>query len=301
MISMTGFGRAQGTVEGRAVAIEIRSVNHRALDVKVRSRSVSAAVEVQIIRAVRAALARGSVQVSLDELPEVGERDERGRGAGGVPLERIRATHAGLEQLRRQLGLPQPVDLATVASFLRLERDRPGEVTPLEWQALEPLFAQALAALQQARAQEGQSLAAELRLRAGRLDEIVIELRENTRHIPARAQQRLIERLEQGLRAAAGSAVDAGRLAQEVALMADRLDVTEELARLEAHRLRLHDLLVGTPGREGVGRTLDFLLQELGRELNTLGSKSQDADVSALVIAGKAELEKIREQAQNIE
>jgi uncharacterized protein (TIGR00255 family) len=302
MISMTGFGRAQGTVEGRALVIEIRSVNHRALDVKVRSRSVSAAVEVQIIRAVRAALARGSVQVSLDELPEGGERDEaRGRAAGGVSLERIRSTHAGLEQLRRQLGLPQPVDLATVASFLRLERDRPSDVTPLEWQALEPMFTQALAALQQARAQEGQSLAAELRMRAGRLDEIVIELRENTRHIPARAQQRLIERLEQGLRAAAGSAVDAGRLAQEVALMADRLDVTEELARLEAHRLRLHDLLVGTPGREGVGRTLEFLLQELGRELNTLGSKSQDAEVSALVIAGKAELEKIREQAQNIE
>ncbi len=83
--------------------------------------------------------------------------------------------------------------------------------------------------------------------------------------------------------------------------MADRLDVTEELARLEAHRLRLHDLLLATPGREGVGRTLEFLLQELGRELNTLGSKSQDADVSTLVIAGKAELEKIREQAQNIE
>ena len=297
MISMTGFGRAQGTIEGRAVVIELRSVNHRALDVKVRSRSVGAAVEVEIIRAVRAALARGSVQVSLDELPEAGES---GR-AVGMPIERIRAAHAGLDQLRRQLGLDQPVDLATVASFLRLERDRPGDLAPLEWPALEPLFAQALAMLQRARAQEGQSLAAELRLRARRLDEIVAELRDKTRHIPARAQQRLQERLEQGLRASGSAAIDAGRLAQEVALMADRLDITEELVRLEAHRLRLHDLLVGTPGREGVGRTLEFLLQELGRELNTVGSKSQDAEVSAQVIAGKAELEKIREQAQNIE
>jgi uncharacterized protein (TIGR00255 family) len=297
MISMTGFGRAQGTIEGRAVVIELRSVNHRALDVKVRSRSVSAAVEVEIIRAVRAALARGSVQVSLDELPEAGES---GR-AIGLPIERIRAAHAGLDQLRRQLGLSQPVDLATVASFLRLERDRPGDLAPLEWPALEPLFAEALAGLQRARAQEGQSLAVELRQRARRLDEIVAELRDRTRHIPARAQQRLQERLEQALRASGSAAIDAGRLAQEVALMADRLDITEELVRLEAHRLRLHDLLVGTPGREGVGRTLEFLLQELGRELNTVGSKSQDAEVSALVIAGKAELEKIREQAQNIE
>jgi uncharacterized protein (TIGR00255 family) len=297
MISMTGFGRAQGTIEGRAVVIELRSVNHRALDVKVRSRSVSAAVEVEIIRAVRAALARGSVQVSLDELPEAGES---GR-AIGLPIERIRAAHAGLDQLRRQLGLSQPVDLSTVASFLRLERDRPGDLAPLEWPALEPLFAEALAGLQRARAQEGQSLAVELRQRARRLDEIVAELRDRTRHIPARAQQRLQERLEQALRASGSAAIDAGRLAQEVALMADRLDITEELVRLEAHRLRLHDLLVGTPGREGVGRTLEFLLQELGRELNTVGSKSQDAEVSALVIAGKAELEKIREQAQNIE
>lgn len=297
MISMTGFGRAQGTIEGRAVVIELRSVNHRALDVKVRSRSVSAAIEVEIVRAVRAALARGSVQVSLDELPEVSE----GSAAGGLPIERIRAAHAGLEQLRRQLGLTQPVDLATVASFMRLERDRPGDLPTLEWPALEPLFNEALAVLQRARAQEGQSLAAELRLRARRLDDIVVELRDKTRHIPARAQQRLQERLEQGLRASGSAAIDAGRLAQEVALMADRLDITEELARLEAHRLRLHELLVGTPGREGVGRTLEFLLQELGRELNTVGSKSQDAEVSALVIAGKAELEKIREQAQNIE
>jgi uncharacterized protein (TIGR00255 family) len=242
------------------------------------------------------------VQVSLDELPEVGDGVGEGsaRRAGGLPLDRIKAAHAGLELLRRQLGLPDPVDLATVASFMRLERERPSDLTPLAWSALAPLFTEALATLQRARAQEGQSLAAELRQRARRLDEIVVELRDKTQHIPARAQQRLQERLEQGLRAG-GAAIEAGRLAQEVALLADRLDVTEELARLEAHRLRLHDLLVGTPGREGVGRTLEFLLQEIGRELNTVGSKSQDADVSALVIAGKAELEKIREQAQNIE
>jgi uncharacterized protein (TIGR00255 family) len=300
MISMTGFGRAQGTVQGRAVVVEIRSVNHRALDVKVRSRNLGASVEVEIIRAVRAALARGSVQVSMDEMSQGGDGEGGRSGTAGIPVERIRATFATLEQLRQQLGLSQSVDLATVASFLRLDRDRPGDLPPLEWAELQPLFTEALAALQRARAQEGDSMAGELRLRARRLDEIVAELREKTGHLPARAQKRLQERLDQGLRAASAS-LDAGRLAQEVALLADRLDVTEELARLEAHRLKLHELLEGTVGREGVGRTLEFLLQELGRELNTVGSKSQDAEVSTLVIAGKAELEKIREQAQNIE
>ena len=187
----------------------------------------------------------------------------------------------------------------------------------LSWPQLEPAVQEALAALLRARAQEGAALASELRQRAARLDQIAVELGEQTRGIPARAARRLQERIEAALAgSAAAGALDPGRLAQEVAVLADRLDVSEELARLEVHRKRLHELLANggqppAPAREGIareeiareeiGRPLEFLLQELGREFNTIGSKSQDADVSALVIAGKAELEKIREQAQNIE
>jgi uncharacterized protein (TIGR00255 family) len=301
MVSMTGFGRAQGVAQGRQVVVEVRSVNHRALDVKVRGRNLPAAVEFEIIRAVRAAVSRGSVQISLEDTGDAG-----GEPTGGLPLavssDRIREAYQALEQLRAALGIERPVDLPTIASFLRLDRDRPGDPPALAWTELEPLVDRALAGLQAARSQEGAALAAELDSRSRHLDQIAVQLEERTRGIPARAQQRLQERLEISLRAAAGGpALDPARLAQEAALLADRLDVSEELARLGAHRQRLRELLTAPGGRDGIGRTLEFLLQELGRELNTLGSKSQDAEVSALVIAGKAELEKIREQAQNIE
>ncbi len=287
MLSMTGFGRAVGESAGRRVVVEVRSVNHRTLDVKLRSR-LAASCEIEIIRAVRAALGRGSVQVSVEE-------DSGGRAAAASP-ERVRAVHQQLLQLRDELGLQGPVDLGTVAAFLKLEREAP-VADPLEWSALQPVLAQALAALQEMRAREGQLLEAEIRRRAERLGQIVAALETQVAGLPERAAARLTERL----RVLAAPGVDPARLAQEVAVLADRLDVTEELARLGAHRTRLQQLLDGAATVESPGRTLEFLIQELARELNTLGVKAQDVGVSALVIEGKAELEKVREQAQNIE
>jgi uncharacterized protein (TIGR00255 family) len=297
MISMTGFGRATAATvvsgaEGRPrrVVVEVRSVNHRNLDVKVRGRAVDAACEVEIIRAVRAAVARGAVQVVVEE-----EADSRG-GAG--PLDRMRAAYGALEALRAELKVEAPVSLDTVAAFLRLERERGLEGT-IGFAEVEPALAEALRALAATRSAEGAALAAELRSRAAELGRICASLHDATAPLAGRAHRRLVDRLAA---AAAAVSLDPARLAQEAALLADRLDVSEELARLDAHRGRLNGLLTGAEDpRASLGRTLDFLLQELGRELNTIGSKSQDAEVATLVIAGKAELEKIREQAQNIE
>jgi uncharacterized protein (TIGR00255 family) len=303
MMSMTGFGRATAvTVAGgtatstgtagrqRRVVVEVRSVNHRNLDVKVRGRTVDAACEVEIIRAVRAAVARGSVQVTVEE-----EADSH---AAGGPLERMRAAYGALEALRAELKVEAPVSLDTVAAFLRLERER-GLEGSIGFAEVEPALNEALRGLAATRSVEGNALAVELRARAVALGKIVTSLRAITAPLAERAQKRLVERLAA---AAAAISLDPARLAQEAALLADRLDVSEELARLETHRARLDGLLAGgqEPGAS-LGRTLDFLLQELGRELNTIGAKSQDAEVASLVIAGKAELEKIREQAQNIE
>ena len=304
MMSMTGFGRGAATAtmppvetgEARAarrVVVEVRSVNHRNLDVKVRGRALEAACEMAIIRAVRAAVVRGAVQVLVEE-----ESESR---SAGMSLDRVRAAYRTLESLREELKVEVPISLDTVASFLRLERDR-GAETPLSFAEVEPALTEALTGMVDARAVEGAALATELRTRALELGRIAAALRAGTAPLAERASRRLEERLAT---AARSMSLDPGRLAQEAALYADRLDVTEELARLDAHRARLDELLA--PGRgdgkggQGLGRTLDFLLQELGRELNTIGSKSQDADVATLVIAGKAELEKIREQAQNIE
>ena len=288
MMSMTGFGRAVVDSGGRRVAVEIRSVNHRALDVKLRSRMLAAACEVEIIRAVREALRRGAVQVSVEE--------DTGGPLPQFSPERVRTVHHTLEQIRGELGLPGPVDLATVAAFLRLEREP--IAAGLSWPELEPAVREALVSTQEMRAREGDALAADLRGRAERLGRLLAELHRHVRPLARRAADRLSDRVRA---LSAAVSVDPGRLAQEVALLADRLDVSEELARLEGHRARLDQLLTGATPTESIGRTLEFLVQELARELNTLGVKAQDVEVSGLVIEGKAELEKIREQAHNIE
>lgn len=288
MLSMTGFGRAAClSGGGRRLVVEIRSVNHRALDVKLRSRALAAACEIEIIRAVRTALRRGAVQVSVEE--ENAERIPQ------VSPERIREVHRSLEGIRTGLGLANPVDLGTVAAFLRLEREP--VATALTWEEIGPAVQEALVALQAMREREGEAVGQDMSTRAERLARVVADLHRHAAPLAQRAEARLRERM----RTLGAGVVDPARLAQEVALLADRLDVSEELARLDGHRARLGPLLSGAVATESIGRTLEFLIQELARELNTLGVKAQDVEVSALVIEGKAELEKIREQAQNIE
>jgi uncharacterized protein (TIGR00255 family) len=333
MFSMTGFGRAVAVVDGRRIVAELRSVNHRGLDLKIRSRILSAAAEVELLRAVRAAFARGSIQVSVD-LDGGRISDESGlpgsdqAGPRDLTPDGLRELATRLESTRTQLGLAGAVDLLTLAAFVRLERERPGSAPELlEWSVVRPAVEDALTGLREARLREGEALAQDLRGRAARLDQLVAEIRVRVPLSGERATRRLGERLAAMVAALRqipdGGGIDSGRLAQEAAVLADRLDVSEELARLAAHLDRLRELLAPAPTRvtapqgtnpaqrashhvpaasaEGIGRPLEFLLQEVGRELNTLGTKAQDVDISTLVIAGKAELEKIREQAQNIE
>jgi uncharacterized protein (TIGR00255 family) len=284
MNSMTGFGRAAAAVGSRRFVVEIRSVNNRGVDVKVRGRELDAACEIEIIRAVRAAIERGSVSL--------GVREDGAAGAS-LPTERIRAMHQSLETVRSELGLPGPIDLGTVAAFLGEAAAEAGPA--LTWEALRPAVTEALAALTAMRAREGAALAADLRARLARLAGTVDAIKAAAASLPTRAARRLEERLSA---LAAEVTVEPARLAQEIALLAERLDVSEELVRLRTHLEHLNRLLEESAAS---GRKMDFVIQEVGRELNTVGSKVQDADIAALVIEGKAELEKIREQAQNIE
>jgi uncharacterized protein (TIGR00255 family) len=304
MLSMTGFGRAIAVVGDRRLTVEVRSVNHRGLDVKIRGRDVDAACEIEILKAVRAAVHRGSVVVSIQQ--------EEG-GAGVLTgIERARTLHAALERLREGLGIPGPVDLATVAAFLPIA-GAAGPVVSAEeqWSALAPALAAALASLREARTREGAALAEDLHARLDALRRLVAGMGSEAEALPRRAAERLRARLATLL---GDAEIDAARLAQEVAILAERLDVTEELTRLATHLSHLEALLRGgtaqgrrseaggaAGGDAGVGRRMDFVIQEIGRELNTVGSKVQDATVATLVIDAKGELEKIREQAQNIE
>jgi len=199
---------------------------------------------------------------------------------------------AGLTLRLAHFGLPQPVDLATVAAYFGT---LPGEsAAATSWPSLQPAVEEALRGLAATRAEEGQALLRDLRARLARLRGLVHTIAGAAAALPTRAARRLEERVA----ALTAVPIEPARLAQEVALLAERLDVSEELVRLETHLGALARLFEASGAS---GRKMDFVIQEIGRELNTVASKVQDAEVAGLVIDGKAELEKIREQAQNIE
>jgi uncharacterized protein (TIGR00255 family) len=210
-----------------------------------------------------------------------------------IDLAVVRQAHEVLETLRRELGLAQPVDLATVAAFLAGPGARPVRRDEMTWDGVRPAVDQALQEVQATRAREGAALSADLRQRFDRLRELAAKIAQAASGLPTRAARKLEERL--------AAVVTSGTvLAQEVAILTEKLDVSEELVRLRTHLDHLGGLLAAT-APEAAGRKIDFFVQEVGREINTIGSKVQDAPIAALVVESKAELEKLREQAQNIE
>jgi uncharacterized protein (TIGR00255 family) len=290
MKSMTGYGRGACTVAGRRLVVELRSVNHRFLEVKLRLPWSDAAVDGNVTQAIRARLQRGVITVTA--------RDE-----GGGTVQQVRADlalakqyHHALEEIRVALGITERPSLALVAAL-------PGVITVGEgvadsealWRALEPGLEAALQALVAARVREGAALRADLLARLDTLEALSRDLGTLTRDAPEIYRRKLRERLERALKP---GEVDPARLAQEMAIVADKLDVTEELTRIAAHLAESRRLCQSD---DATGRRLDFLTQELNREINTVGAKSQSADVAARVVDAKAELERLREQLQNVE
>jgi uncharacterized protein (TIGR00255 family) len=287
--SMTGFGAAEGAVSGGRLRLEVRTVNHRHLNVQLRVPSELADLEAEMRERLRAHVVRGHVAVSgrwLEEPPQ----------AAGVVVDKARAAAvvAALRDAARELGLSGDVDIALLARIPDVLRVTRAETTP-DRDAVLGVLDGAAAACAAAREREGVALAAELRARADALD--VLRMR-----VVERAPERVVAeraRLQAAVQELAGGvAVDPGRLAQEIAFLADRLDVTEELVRFGTH---LDALRAALDGGGSVGRELGFVLQELLREANTMGSKANDAGMSQAVIAMKSELDKLREQVENLE
>jgi uncharacterized protein (TIGR00255 family) len=287
---MTGYGRgvvAEGAVRA---TVDVRAVNHRFLDLKLRGAPLAPALEDALLTRTRAGVERGSVVVSVHLAREGGTTALR------IDPEAARRAFDQLSATAARIGVAGP-DLALVLA-------QPGVVgggeepsdDGADQRAVLAAAEAALAQLDAMRAAEGQALSSEL---LARLDELVAHrtrLAELAASVPQHAAKRLSERLRRLLEDT--TAIDPGRLAQEVALLADRADVTEELVRLVSHLDQARGLVVA-PG--AVGRRLDFLVQEIGRELNTIGSKSAVAEISSVIVEAKAALEKIREQVQNVE
>ncbi len=288
--SMTGFGAAEGAVGGGRLRVEIRTVNHRHLSVQLKAPGELAAFETDVRERLRTHFERGHATVSArwSEEPVTA-------ASVTVDLERAKAVVGALREVGTALKIPGDVDLATVARIPEVVKVSAAEASITSGAVL-GIVDQAAAACVAMREREGANLAADLRRR-------VDALRAFAATVKARAPVRLVserDRLSRNVtELAQGVAIDPNRLAQEIAFIADRLDITEELVRLESH-LSAVDAALGGAG-QGIGKQLGFLLQELGREVNTIGSKANDAPIAEAVIAAKGELEKMREQVENLE
>lgn len=295
MRSMTGYGAAQADGESGRWWVEVRSTNHRFLEVAVRLPRELAALEDRVRAAVAQRVRRGRVEVLVRE-----DASQRAREAV-VDTQLARHYAQALEQLRQELGLEEPLTLQALLSLPEVVRLEEARADPeAAWEALRPVLERALEELVRMRSAEGGRLAKDLQERVVRLEGWVEHVARRAEELPRQYADRLRRRVAELLQALDGEAsVDEARLAMEVAAFADRCDVREELVRLRSHLQQVRDL-VGAPDG-AVGRKLEFLLQEMQREVNTVGAKAPDLEVARAVVEMKSELEAIREQVQNVE
>jgi len=291
---MTGFGEAERDTPAGRLRMEVKTVNHRFFNASVKAPSGFDKHESAILDALKRQVARGHVSVYLSIGKADGEVDTGIR----VDLEKARAYIAAFEALRDELNISGSVNLEVLSRYPEIfrapERDRRVEVEAALVVELAETAARAVRALREA---EGERLEVDLR---ARLDAIERELRA----VEARAPERLVEqrdRLREAVRALAEQVeVDEERLAREVAYMAERWDVNEEVVRFRSHVALFREAL-GGDGSEQVGKRLGFLAQEMHREANTIGSKANDAELARASVALKEEIERIREQVENVE
>jgi uncharacterized protein (TIGR00255 family) len=293
MRSMTGFGAAEREGPGGSVSCELRSVNHRQLKISLRVPVALAGCEPAFEDRIREDLSRGAVTGSF--------RASRA-AADGPPVvdETLARRYAeALADLSTKLGLPGEPDLAMVASLpgVVLSGTGSGEVSPALAATAGEALAAALAEMDAARAREGAALAKDFALRLKKIEGALKKVRTRAPKQAVAARERLTKRLREALAdQPEGALRDA--VAREIAVMAERADVTEETTRLQHHVTAFR---AAAAAKGEVGRRLDFLLQEMLREVNTIGSKSQDAAIAAAVVDMKVEVDRMKEQAANVE
>jgi uncharacterized protein (TIGR00255 family) len=290
MLSMTGYGVGRAN-EGQAqVVVEVRAVNHRFLEVRARAQGGLSDLSSVLEEVGRARGQRGRLEMSARLETTLG---------GRVRLDMARAASAmrDLEALSAQLGRSEPVPLSMLAAVPDVFVEDTSSGSEALQAALRSAAERALDQLDAMRASEGAALRADIERRLARLAEHASSVLERADEAVDGARARLKTRIERLLRGT-GVALDESRLEHEVAMLAERSDVAEELTRLQSHVAQMSALL--RLDNEPVGRRIEFLLQEMGREVNTLGSKTSDLAITARVLELKAELERVREQAQNV-
>ena len=289
--SMTGFGRSSGLTQFGQVTVEVKSVNHRYLDLSPRIARELAFLEEDIKAVLREFVTRGRVDVTV----KLAAKTQMNRGAS-FNLEQMAEYRHKLLDIAERLSLRQELTLEQLLAL-------PGvliEPEPLAdsgeiGEEIKRLVRQAAQALCDSRTLEGERLAADISMRVAEITTWVLLIHSRSLSSVEVYRQRLHENIK---RLANDVLLDPSRLEVEVALFAERASITEEVVRLRAHLLNFHSFLAS---KQAIGRKMDFYLQEMNREVNTIGSKSADVAISQLVVDIKSELEKVREQVQNLE
>jgi len=288
---MTGYGKGDASHEDMTVSVEIKTVNHRYSDITVKLPRSFLSMENGVRKQVGAALGRGKIDVYVNY--------EMATAAQAVPSlnrELAAAYHRLFNDMARDLGLADPVTINHIISQKDVVQMADTEIDDKVLQkCLHEATNSALQNLLAMRQAEGGAILADLEERLKTLESLLGQIEARAPQVPREWQERLTERLE---RLQQNVEWDPQRVSQEIAVFTDRCDISEEITRFKSHLAQFRDMFADP---EPVGRRMDFLVQELNREVNTMGSKSNDAELTKSVVAMKSELEKIREQVQNIE
>lgn len=288
---MTGYGKGEATAPNGNFLVEIRAVNHRYGEISVRLPRSFYAFENEVKRLAASVLKRGKIDISVQW-----DEAAAANNAPQLDIAVARGYYDAYTRLVKELNVPQDAPISYIMSLKGVMKEVSATVDETELQPqLLAAVKVAVEALDVMRTREGEALAQDLQARRRQIAEWSNLVGERTPQVVLEYRQKLKTRLEQLLE---GAEMDESRLAQEIALLADRSDITEELVRLSSHFNQFDEALRSS---EPVGRKLDFLMQEMNREVNTIGSKSNDAGITNLVIQIKAEMEKMREQVQNVE
>jgi len=288
--SMTGYGKAEFVLEHGKITVEMRSVNHRYGEISIKLPRTLIRFENDVRKAVAERLKRGKIDVFI----QTEASPDGSPPVVNIPL--AKAYYKAFSSLREDLGIEEPVQLSLIVAqkdVLAVPENDAAAEGMLE--GLLATVANAVDNMEAMRIREGKELVDDLVRRRGNLSVLMDRVAARAPTVPLEYLDKLTARLAQF---GSDRLLDEARFAQEVALMAERCDITEELVRFGSHLVQFDAALEAA---EPVGRKLDFLLQEMGREVNTIGSKANDGEIASCVVELKAELEKIREQVQNIE
>jgi len=292
IISMTGFGRGEASTDGITVTTEIKALNSRYCDINLRIPPLLQDRELDLKEIIQNKIERGKINVSA-------RVDTKATGEPDITFDSdlIQGYYKLLRQMKDTAGIEEPVNLSHLLNFnnIFISKEQDEETIEKAWDLLMDATEQAIKNLNKMRRQEGLQLENDLRDRVQHIDDVLEKIKELAKKRVPEARDKLLERIHNLVD---DESFDEERLELEVAVLADKLDITEEIVRLQSH---IKFFLEALEQDKSVGRRLNFLSQEMNREINTIGSKANSSEISHHVVAAKESLEKIREQVQNIE